>query len=95
MISSIATETLECSDGSCALEIYIRHRPDVVLMDIAMPLLDGIAATRQIMQFDSNARIIIVTDYDDEEVRAASFEAGARSYVLKQNLDGLRSLLSS
>ena len=61
-------------------------QPDIVLMDVRMPRMDGLAATRQIREFHPGARVVIVTDYDDEDLRKAAMEAGARGYVLKQNL---------
>jgi CheY-like chemotaxis protein len=67
----------ECSDGSEALAAYETHRPDVVLMDVRMPRVDGLTATRQIRDYDPLARIVVVTDYEDEDIRSAAFEAGA------------------
>lgn len=88
-VSEIAQEVRECSDGTEALAAYAAYRPDVVLMDIRMPHLDGLAATRFIRQFDARARVVIVTDYDEEELRNAAREAGASGYALKQNLPDL------
>jgi DNA-binding NarL/FixJ family response regulator len=62
-------------------------------MDIRMPTLDGIAATRQIRTFDPTATIVIVTDYDDSQLREASAAAGASDYTLKNNLPDLVGLL--
>ena len=73
---------------------YATHRPDVVLMDIRMGRVDGLSATRQIRQFDSNARIVIVTGYEDDGVRRAAHEAGSCGYVLKANLLGLADVIS-
>ena len=66
--------------------MYLAHRPDVVLMDIAMRGVNGIAATLQICQADPAARVVIVTDYDDQDLRAAAERAGASGDVLKENL---------
>jgi CheY-like chemotaxis protein len=88
-----AGQVWECAGGAEALAAYIAHSPDVVLMDIHMPQLDGLAATRQIMQFDTAARIVMVTDYDDEELRIAACSAGASGYVLKQDLSDLQAIL--
>ncbi|HTV04070.1 MAG TPA: response regulator transcription factor [Acidobacteriaceae bacterium] len=90
-----ASIVLECRDGADALDAYTRHRPDVVLMDVRMPRLDGLTATRQIRQFDPSAKIVIVTDYDDDDLRAAAVEAGACDYALKQNLAVLPVLIRS
>jgi CheY-like chemotaxis protein len=92
-IDHVATQIWECNDGADALSFYDDHRPDVVLMDIRMPQIDGLTATRQIRRFHADAKIVIVTDCDDEELRAAATEVGACGYVLKQDLMGLASLI--
>lgn len=85
-IESVAETIWECADGSDALPSYIEHRPAVVLMDIRIPRMDGIASTRQIRQFDPTANIVMVTDYEDEGLRKAAQAAGACAYFLKFNL---------
>ena len=95
VLCEIATSYVECSDGAEALAVYSGQLPDVVLMDIRMPNVDGLKATRQIRNFDPNARVIIVTDFDDPEVRSTALEAGACGYSLKQNLTDLPRLVSS
>jgi CheY-like chemotaxis protein len=90
-----ASAIWECGDGADALATYEDHRPDIVLMDIRMPKMDGLTATRKIREFDPSARVVVVTDYDDEDVRAAAFEAGACGYALKQQLSDVPRILSS
>ncbi len=90
-----AAAVWECSDGAEALATYTNWRPDVVLMDVRMPRMDGLAATRQIRQVYPSARVVIVTDYDDEDMRIAAREAGACGYALKQNLTDLPDLIRS
>ena len=81
--ADISEETVERADGADALEAYETQRPDVVLMDVKMPRMDGLTATRQVLQRYPEARIIIVTDYDDDELRGAAREAGACAFALK------------
>jgi CheY-like chemotaxis protein len=83
----------ECADGADALAAYADRQPDIVLMDVRMPRMDGLAATRQIREFYPGARVVIVTDYDDEDLRKAALEAGAHGHVLKQNLTDIGRLL--
>ncbi len=86
VVADVADPIYECHDGSEACAAYARHRPDWVLMDVAMAPMDGITATRQIVREFPAARIVIVTQYDDVLVRNAAQEAGACGYVPKDNL---------
>ena len=90
-----ASTIWECEDGSAALAAYEEHRPDVVLMDIRMAEVDGLTATRQICGADPLARVIVVTDYQDDDMKAAAFAAGAREYVLKHEISGLPEIVSA
>lgn len=87
--SDMVVSIVECEDGADALEAYRKHRPDVVLMDVRMPRMDGLTATRLLIQHYPNARVIILTDYDDDELRSTAREAGACAYALKNNLTEL------
>ncbi len=90
-----ASSIWECGDGADAERAYAEHKPDIVLMDVRMPRMDGLAATRMLRRSNPEAKIVIVTDYDDDDVRVAAREAGASGYVLKQNLTELAQLLRS
>jgi DNA-binding NarL/FixJ family response regulator len=90
-----ASRVWECSDGADALESYLAHRPDFVLMDIRMPRMDGLKATRQILQSDPSAKVVMVSDYDDDDLRRAASAAGACGYTLKQDLSEMIELLRS
>jgi CheY-like chemotaxis protein len=85
----IASSIWECCDGFEALTTYATQRPDVVLMDIQMPGLDGLTATRRIRALDPHARVLVLTDHDDDDLRRAAVEAGACGYLLKQDLSDL------
>ena len=88
-ISDIADNIFECEDGADALAAYREHSPDAVLMDVRMPRMDGLSSTRQILHHYPAARIIIVTDYNDDALRSAAREAGACAFALKHNLTEL------
>ena len=85
-LDGVATIVGECSDGSEAMSAYERLRPDWILMDIDMDNVDGITATRQITAANPLAKIMIVTDHNDADLRHAAREAGARRYIVKENL---------
>jgi CheY-like chemotaxis protein len=92
-ISDIADNIFECADGADALAAYREHRPDAVLMDVRMPRMDGLSATRQLLRHYPGARVIIVTDYNDDTLRSAARDAGACAYALKHNLTELDTVL--
>ena len=94
LIDDLAEEIIECRDGSEAVTAYNEHRPDWVLMDIEMRRVDGIEATRQIRDAFPDARIVMVTHYDESELRTAASAAGACRYVLKDNLLEIREILT-
>jgi two-component system NarL family response regulator len=71
------------TDGQEAIEKYLRYRPDVVLMDLQLPGMDGFDAIRGIRRKDPNARIIVLTMYHGAEDIYRAFEAGASAYLLK------------
>lgn len=93
VVNDLFSVIVECEDGADALAAYERHRPDWVLMDIEMSRMDGIAATHNIMQAFPEAKIVIVSKYDDDEIRDAARKTGASGYVLKENLIAIRELL--
>ncbi|ACL41864.1 two component transcriptional regulator, LuxR family [Pseudarthrobacter chlorophenolicus A6] len=73
----------EASDGAEAVKLVRNLTPDVVLMDVRMPVLDGIEATRAITAEGSPARIIILTTFDVDEYAFAGLQAGASAFLLK------------
>ena len=94
VISDLIGEVFECSDGSQALAAYREHLPDLVLMDIKMDLTDGITATRQIKQFFPAARIVMVSQWEDAQLREDARLAGAEAFVGKSDLQPLRGILT-
>ncbi len=73
----------EAADGRDAVSRTEAFRPDVVLMDLHMPTLDGVGATREIVERDLGAKVLVVTTYDTETDVLPAIEAGATGYVLK------------
>ena len=76
----------EASDGRDAVEKAARFDPTVVLMDIRMPELDGIEATRRILASDPGARILVLTTFDLDEYVYEALRAGASGFVLRTRL---------
>ena len=87
----------EAADGAAAVEGVLRAHPDVVLMDVQMPVLDGIEATRRILAAGSRARIVVVTTFDLDEYVYRALQAGASGFLLKATspdrlADGVREI---
>jgi DNA-binding NarL/FixJ family response regulator len=73
----------EAEDGVQALELTWRHLPDVVLMDVRMPRLDGVEATRRLVEAGAEARVLILTTFDLDEYVFEALRAGASGFLLK------------
>ena len=83
------------ADGAEAVALYDEHRPDVVLMDLSMPEVDGTEATRRIVGSNPEAAVVILTSFSDREQILAALDAGAIGYLLKdaepaELIDGVR-----
>jgi DNA-binding NarL/FixJ family response regulator len=89
VLGGLSADFIESSDGDEAVKHYARCKPDFVVMDIRMERMDGIAATRAIRRESPDARVVVVTQYDDDDLRSAAREAGAIGYVLKDDLSAL------
>lgn len=95
ILHGLADEVCECGNGAEACTLYAAQHPDWVLMDVEMPEVNGLVATERIRADFPEARILIVTNYDDASLRAAAAQAGACGYVLKDNLWELRQWLQA
>ena len=73
----------EASDGREAVALWKQHSPDVTLVDLRMPELDGTGAIKEIREVDSNAHILVLTTYDGDEDIYCAIKAGAKAYLLK------------
>jgi len=73
----------EAGDGQQALEVCARERPDVVLMDLQMPVMDGVAATRALKVKHPDSKVLVLTTFDDDDHVFEALRAGAVGYLLK------------
>jgi DNA-binding NarL/FixJ family response regulator len=73
----------EASDGADALRLARAHRPDVVLMDVRMPVLDGLSATRSLLAENDDVRVIVLTTFDVDEYVFDALRSGASAFLLK------------
>jgi two-component system NarL family response regulator len=73
----------EASNGREAVQLWKEHRPDVTLLDLRMPELDGVGAIKEIRELDENAHIVVLTTYDGDEDIYRAIKAGAKAYLLK------------
>ena len=86
LLSTRGVDLAECADGDEAVAAYREFRPDWVFMDSAMKHLDGLSATRELVSEYPNARVVIVSEEDIEQLRRAARGAGASGFVSKDNL---------
>jgi two-component system NarL family response regulator len=73
----------EARNGREAVDLWKEHRPDVALLDLRMPELDGVSAIKEIRELDPNAHIVVLTTYDGDEDIYRAIKAGAKAYLLK------------
>jgi DNA-binding NarL/FixJ family response regulator len=73
----------ECPNGSTVTSVVGELRPDVVLMDVRMPVVDGVEATRRLVDSGDAPPVLVLTTFDDDEILAAALRAGAAGFVLK------------
>jgi CheY-like chemotaxis protein len=95
MLDDLASEFTECADGTQAVAAFARQRPDWTIMDISMAGMDGLEATRHIQKQFNGSKIVMLTQHDTPQMRAAAIEAGACAFLTKDNLDQLRTILRS
>ncbi len=76
-------EVVEASNGAEAIEVYKAQKPDLVLMDITMPVMDGITAVKAIKNEDSGAKVIMVTALGQRSMVLEAIRAGAKDFVVK------------
>ncbi|MDL2211972.1 response regulator transcription factor [Erysipelotrichaceae bacterium OttesenSCG-928-M19] len=82
-------------DGSDALPLYKKYHPDIILMDIRMKNKNGIEATKDIIEYDKNAKILLLTTFQDDEYIIEALKLGVKGYLLKQDYNSLIPALKS
>jgi len=73
----------EAENGAEAVKAYQEHHPDVTLLDLRMPVMEGVEAVRRIREHDPRARVIVLTTYDTDDEISQALKAGAKAYILK------------
>ena len=73
----------EAANGADGVAAFAQHRPDVTLLDLRMPVMEGVEAVRRIRELDPQAKVIVLTTYDTDEDIARALKAGAKAYILK------------
>ena len=73
----------EATNGAEAVEAFRVHRPDITLLDLRMPVMEGVEAVRHLREIDPQAKVIVLTTYDADEDIARALQAGAKAYILK------------
>jgi DNA-binding NarL/FixJ family response regulator len=74
----------EAENGRIAVMLAKKDQPDVVVMDVAMPLLNGLEATRQILKSETHSKVLVLTSYGDDDCVSQLMDAGASGYLIKQ-----------
>ena len=75
------------SDGAAAVEAVARLSPDIVVMDISMPCMDGIRATREVERMGVDTKVVVLSGFDDLTFMECAFEAGSSGYVVKSRMN--------
>lgn len=92
-LGSRADKFYECEDGAEVLSAYVAYLPDWVLMDWEMKQVNGLTATHNLLARYPQAKVLMVTNYDDRSLRQAALEAGAVGFILKDDLNRILEIL--
>jgi len=95
VLQPIAAKLVECETGEAALEAYSTEPTDWILMDVEMKGMDGLSATREIRNRFPTAKVLIVSQHDDDAFREEAQQAGAVGYLLKDDLLAVRRFIET
>ena len=73
----------EACDGAEAVDLYQKHNPQILLLDLAMPKKDGLTVVKEVIAYDPNAKIIVITASDDQKIIGQCIEHGAKTHIAK------------
>jgi CheY-like chemotaxis protein len=93
ILADVAQEFVECADGRIAVDAFPAERPDWTLMDIVMPVMDGLTATRLILAKFPGAKIIAITQQENPKLVDSARNAGVSGFLSKENLTQLEAIL--
>ncbi|MDD5456523.1 MAG: response regulator [Candidatus Margulisbacteria bacterium] len=82
-VKKIGYEPVFAENGKVAIEQYVKEKPDVVFMDISMPVMDGISSLKEIIKADPQARIIMLTNEAQQKTIIEALQCGAKMYLVK------------
>ncbi len=86
-------DIIECNDGDEAVQMFSEHHPDWTVMDIKMNKMDGLTATKKIMNDNPQANIIMISQFKDDYTIEASIKSGAKMFVSKEDLLKIREII--
>lgn len=93
VVQDLAVNIHECVDGAEALAAYETHCPEWILMDVEMKEKDGFTATQEIIQAHPQAKVLILTKFGTDRMRAEAKRVGASEFILKENLLKIREII--
>jgi len=89
ILNSTFDEIIEHDDGEFVERVFSKEKPDYILMDVKMNKVDGFTATKNVLNYDSSAKIVIISQHNDDQTINEAYSAGAIKFIGKENLTKL------